>query len=428
MQTFKEFGEFILKHSHHNEVPSNWVHMIVNYPKIEWDRWAEYMATLTWFTGIPLRSGGSKNNHVIFAETIDEGMKQVGPYEYCIVSYIGSYYYSVHGKNIHTCFQHFQEMGHACRGHLLFHPDKPYGRLHPQTIFINLNHWRSIGSPSFGKFTGNVINYTRSTSNVHDDYTPHWVRKGEGTTFVEDQEMAQYVCKVLESGETILNFDVERTTKFFCYPERRTSKQLDAEVNRNNDIVYARNNERLKPAPSDKKYDVIYAPASGSLSEYLYKIYGHTNTKLVIYDYNPNAVHWKRMVYSMAENTSDLERIAKHFTSKGCVVDAISYKQDTVTLNEILYSEDEWLSDTKRIHPEFIVHNVIDSVLNVDPTKNNLIHLSNIFSYAPVIHKYTIDHLHNKFTEYTNLPNTTVIGTNIFKDPVYNENCSSKNR
>lgn len=426
MQSFKEFGEYVLKHSRHNETPSNWVHIIVNYPKIEWDEWAEYMATLTWFTGIPLRSGGSKNNHVIFAETIDEAMQSVDQYEYAIVSYIGSYYYSVHENNIHTKFKHFQEMGHACRGHLLFHPNKQYGLLHPQTIFLNLNHWREIGKPSFGKYSGQVVNYERSASNVHDDYTPHWVSKGDGYKHVENAQMAEYVSKVLESGETILNFDLERSTKFFCYPERRHSAALDAERNRNNDIVYTKNNERIKVyGDASQKYDVIYAPASGYLSEFLYETYGHENTELVIFDYNPNAIAWKQMVYNMAYDAKDLERIAKYFENKGCIVDNVSYKRDLVEQNENFYSEEKWLATTKKVKPKFMVYDAINQMFETDDSKRKLIYLSNIFSYSPVVHTYKIDQLNDKFLEYMNLPNTTVIGNNVFKDAVYNENCSS---
>ena len=424
MRTFKEFGEFILQNSNHNQVPSDWVHIIVNYPKIEWDDWAEYMATITWFTGIPLRSGGSKTCHVIFAENIDEGLQHTEQYEHAIISYIGSYYYSVHGKNIHTSFKHFQEMGHPCRGHLLFHPGRQYGRLHPQTIFLNLQHWRSIGSPSFGPYTGKVLNYERSTSNVHDDYTPHWVKGSDGYRDVVDAEMAEYISKVLEDGKTILNFDVERTTKFFCYPERRKSAQLDVEINRNQNIIYAHNTERLK-SHNSTKYDVIYSPASGYLAEFLYDTYAHKDTKLVIFDYNPDAIKWKQMIYTMASTAADLQRITKYFEDKGCIIDGASYKQDLVQNNVSVFSEEKWLALIQQIQPEFMVYNAITGTLPIDTSKRNLVYLSNIFSYNPVIHKYKIEHLHDKFVEYTRLPNTTVIGNNVFKDAIYSENHSS---
>ena len=417
MRTFKEFGEYILKHSRHGENPSNKVHIIVNYPKIEWDDWAEYMATLTWFSGIPLSRGGSKNAHVIFAETIDEALKSVDQYEYAMISYIGSFYNSEHDDNIHIHFDEFCESDHACRGHLLFHPDKPYGRLHPQTIFVNLNHWREIGKPSFGLYTGKVLCYNRSNSNVHDDYTPHWVGPGEGYIDVVDCEQAEYISKVLESGKTILNFDKQRRVKFFCYPERRKAIALDHERNRNSNIVYARNNETHPEF--NGPYDVIYAPAAGNISEKLFAKYGHKDTKLVIYDNNPDSVKWKRMLYTM----QDIESVNRYFKKNvDCILDACEYKPELVKKSLQEFSDEDWCKVLSTVKPEIIEYDLLNGPFDVDPNKRNLVYTSNIFSYNFIIHKMKIAEINNIFQKYLDLPNTTFYGKNVFKDNVHYEN------
>jgi hypothetical protein len=418
MRTFKEFGEYVLKHSRHGENPSNRVHIIVNYPKIKWDDWAEYMATLTWFSGIPLGRGGSKNAHVIFAESIDQALKNVEQYEYAMISYIGSFYYSDHDDNIHTHFDEFCKSDHACRGHLLFHPSKPYGRLHPQTIFVNLNHWREIGKPSFGLHTGKVINYERSVSNVHDDYTPHWVKAGEGYKNVVMCEQGEYISKVLESGKKILNFDKQRKVKFFCYPERRQSDTLDAERNRPSNIVYTRNNESIGSIKG-KKFDVIYAPASGNLAEKLYAMYANPGCKLVIYDYNLDSIRWKKTLYMM----QDIEGTNSFFKrNSDCIIDDCSYKPELLAKSKGEFSDEEWLNVIKSVNPEVIQYDILDGPFDVDPSKKNLVYLSNIFSYNFVIHKMKIEEIHNVFKQYLQLPNTTVVGKNVFKDSVYHEN------
>ena len=424
MKSFEEFAKYVLKNSKHNENPSNRVHIIVDYPKIEWDDWAEYMTTLTWFSGIPLSKGGSKNSHVIFAKTIDEALNQTNEhfYDYAMISYIGSFYHSEHDENIHMLFDKFCSSGKPCRGHLLFHPNKSYGRLHPQTIFLNLKHWKEIGKPSFGKYTGNVINYNRSKSNVHDDYTPHWIKPGKGFKTVINSEQAQYISKVLEDGKKILNFDRERSVKFFCYPERRYSEALEFERNKSSDIIYTTNNEKLSNIPLlDIKFDVIYAPAAGYSAEYLHHFFGHKNTKLVIYDNNKNSVLWKQMVYNFAKTKKDLKRIEDYFRKKGCIIDSCSYKKDVVEKNNSIFSADQWLTSIKKINPQIIEHDVLDKPFDVDPKKKNLIYLSNIFSYKFLIHKMKIEDIHNKFKQYIDLPNTTVYGKNIFKDTVYKE-------
>ena len=423
MESFKEFADYVLENSRHNENPSDKVHIIVYYPKIEWDDWAEYMATLTWFSGIPLSRGGSKNAHVIFANTIDEALERADDYDYAMISYIGSFYYSDHDENIFEYFDEFCESGRTCKGHLLFHPNKQYGRLHPQTIFLNLKNWRELNRPLFGNYTGEVIDYERSDSNIHDDYTPHWVKGGKQFKYVFNAEQAQFISEVLLNGETILNFDKQRNVKFFCYPERRQSDTLDEERNKESNIIYTVNNETLTQLPVlDKKFDVIYAPASGQTAEYLYHVYGHENTKLVIFDNNRDSLSWKQMVYQMATNKNDLEYIENHFRNKGCQIDNCSYKPELVKKNESIYSTEQWFETMTKVKPEFKQYDLLETTININSNKKNLIYLSNIFSYNFCIHKYKIKDIHNRFLEYTNLPNTTIYGKNIFKDSVYNEN------
>lgn len=428
MQSFEAFGRYILQNSRHGENPSDRVHVILNYPKIQWDCWAEYMATLTWFSGIPVSSGGSKNSHVIFSETIDEALSKCDQYSYAMISYIGSFYYSDHEENIFTYFNKFCNSNHPCRGHLLFHPNKQYGRLHPQTIFLNVDHWRKIGRPSFGYYSGKALNYERSVSNVHDDYTPHWVKAGNSYIDVVNAEQGEYLSKVFEDGHTILNFDVERKTKFFCYPERRWSEQLNQESNRESNIVYVKNNESIKnlAISSKNKFDVIYAPAAGYTSEFLYEFYGHSNTKLVVYDNNLDSIMWKRMIYEMANTERDVDKISLFFRNKvGCQVDACEYKPHLIKSNEEIYSINDWLNTIKKVEAEVMQFDIFEGPFEVDPNKKNLIYLSNIFSYNFVIHKMRIEDIHKKFLEYCSLPNTVVYGKNVFKDTVYHENYSS---
>lgn len=422
MQSFKEFGEYVMKHSRHRESSSNKVHIILNYPKIQWDDWAEYMTFLTWFSGIPLCTGGSKNNSVIFAETIDEALKQSDQYEYAMISYIGSFYHSEHDENIFNYFDDFCNSGLPVRGHILWHPGKQYGRLHPQTIFLNLNHWRKIGKPSFGLYTGKVMIPEISKSNVHDDYTPHWIKPSDKYSIVHNAEQAEYISKVLESGETILNLDKERQVKFFCYPERRYSDALTAERNKQSNIVYVRNNETIPNQYNGKKFDVIYAPASGYIAEYLWKFCGHKDTKLVIYDYNEDSLKWKRMTYEMVNNVEELHKLNMFFKTKNCIVDNCDYKQQVTDDNESIFSSNDFIGVTKSVTPDIIKFNILTDTLSVDESKQNLVYLSNIFSYKFLIHQMKIEDIHNKFNEYLQLPNTSVYGKNIFKDTVLHEN------
>jgi hypothetical protein len=427
MESFKEFAEFVLKNSRHNEVPSDRVHIILNYPKIEWDEYAEYMATLTWFTSIGWSRGGSKSSHVIFAETLDDAMIHTEKYNYAIVSYIGTFYnnYQTNApETIHTYFDKFCESNHPCRGHILWHPDKQYGRLHHQCMFLNIQNWRDIGKPKFGKWTGLAHIPERSETNVHDDYTPHWIKPSGKHKPVLNAEMSQYITAVLDSGQEIINFDLERDTKFFCYPERRHCDALDFERNRSSNIIYAKNNEtlaQLNIRPKEK-FDVIYAPAAGYSAEYLYHKVGHKDTKLVVFDNHKESLQWKKMLYEMVDAPSDIERVNRHFSRKGCIIDMCDYKPELVEKNEQVYSMYDWIKTMKSITPEIVEFDAVNDIFEVDPNKRNLIYLSNIFSYMFLIHLKDIGQIHDMFKKYCSLPNTTIYGKNVFKDTVLNEN------
>ena len=428
MQSFGDFANYILENSNHNTDSTNKdVHIIVNYPKLPWGDKAQYMMTLTWFSSMGWQKGGSKGTNVIFAETLDEAMKQSDAYDYAIVSYIGTFYNNFQTDaplTIHHYFQKFKESQLPCRGHILWKPGTGYPRLHLQSMFLDIKHWRKIGKPSFGFYSGEVIIPERSISNVHDDYTPHWLKPTTNKSIISNKHMAEYISKVLEDGKEIINYDMERGTKFFCYPERESCEALDFERNRNSDIIYTRNNEHLKHNLTTRKYDVIYAPAGGQLSEFLLKYYGHSKTELVVYDYHMKSLQWKQLCYQRVNSAGDIDRVAR---SLGSIVDNCDYKPDLVEKNNELFSIDEWIETFYNFqNVRFLHHDMIkDDVLKVNPSKTNLVYLSNIFSYNFVIHQEKIDVIHNKFKEYLKLPNTTIFGKNVFKDTVYYENHSS---
>lgn len=429
MQSFEEFGKYILENSNHNTRDSEQVHIIVDYPKIEWDDYAQYMATLTWWTGV---GWGRKGNTepLIFAKDLDEAVKKADKYKYAMVSYIGSFYYNWERdrpETIHTYFDKFCESGHPCRGHILWHPKNHYARLHQQCMFLNLEHWRKIGRPSFGRYTGPAVLPERSKSNVHDDYTPHWLAPSDDPQIkqVRNSEMAEYVSKVIEDGNTIYNFDLERNVKFFCYPERRHCDALELERNKNDNIVYTKNNEKYSNMihKTNMKFDVIYAPASGFSAELLYHHYGHEDTQVVIYDINKDSLQWKRMVYEFG----DIEGVERYYRRKeGVIVDNADYKPVVVEENEKIFPTHMIEETIEKIGtPKFLLFDAVAdpiSMLEIDTDKLNLLYTSNIFCYNYLIHKHPVEKIHGRWNEYLDIDNTIVGGKNLFRDEIVHGN------
>lgn len=442
MQSFEEYAKYILDHAGHNKVNKRkQVHIIVDYPLLEWGDFKKYLMTLTWMTGIGWSRGGNDEHNVIFAKTLDEGVALADQYDNALVSYVGTVYRfpaSSTEKSIYHYFDQWIESNDSpCRGHILWHPDKQYGRLHLQSMFLNLDHWRSIGRPSFGKWTGNALLPVRSATNIHDDYTPHWLKPGIETVDVKDAEMAEYISKVLEDGKQFTNFTtMERNSKYFTYPQREEiSAPLKADQERTTNILYTRNTSNLSTMEKlklNRKYDVIYAPAAGNVGEYLWSKFGHKDTKLVILDNHAPSLRWKEGLFGFmgmkVASIADVERITKIVVKLyNSRVDDASYKPaGFIEANEEIFSEDKWIETINNLTDYNIKEfDYLQDTLEVDPTKHNLIYLTNIFSYIFNYHKYSLEQMNEKFNALLDLPNTTVIGQTPFRLNILHENHSS---
>lgn len=103
-----------------------------------------------------------------------------------------------------------------------------YYHLHPQWFAIDLAAYTAIGSPPFEWTPGPAEIVTRTTErcldNVHDDYTPWWVRPSSEdlTTYTSDLGYfgLEIIAGFVRNGHSITNIPTEvRNKKNHCYPE-----------------------------------------------------------------------------------------------------------------------------------------------------------------------------------------------------------------
>ena len=442
MQTFEEFADYILSNANHNQKnPHKRVHIIVDYPQLEFGDFYKYLMTLTWQSGIPWNKGvNAKSHNVIFAKTLDEACNKADEYDNAIVSYVGTVFRRGQFHGDKTVYDYFEDFCNQdvwpVKGHILWHPGRQYGRLHQQTMFLNLEHGRKIGRPSFGNYTGRVQWPIRDEDNVHDDYTPWFLNPGEKYVDVKNAEMAEYISAVLEDDKRIENFTpMERSTKYFTYPQREDiSPQLINDQNTHSDITYIVNNQSFKPilkTIADRKFDVIYAPASGNIAEFLWSNFGHKDTKLVILDYHKPSCTLKRMHYinnNLGHRVSNIDEAQRmlYFLQRmypNTHLDNCDYKPELVEANEEIFSNEQWFKTIKDIkHIDIKQFDFIKDTLEVDSTKSNLIYTSNIFSYWKMFHEYSLEQLTEKFNYLLALPNTTVYGQSPYRENIFSEN------
>jgi len=442
MQTFDEYKNYIISNTHHAENNSRkQVHIILDYPLLPFGDFYKQLMGLTWFTGIRRGDNTDKEKAAIFAKTLDEGCAEADNFDYALVSYVGTVYRtpSLPADNIWTMFDQWIENESEqspCKGHILWHPNKQYGRLHLQSMFLDLKHWRSVGRPSFGKWTGTASVPVVCKQNIHDDYTPLWLKPGTEKKDVVDAEMAEYITALLVDGKQVLNFTTEeRHLKYFTYPQREeVSAPLNQDKEQVPNIIYRNNTshfstlERFYNEYNGPKYDVIYAPASGAVGEYLWTKFGHSNTKLIFFDNNKPSVIWKDSLYgaysagnARVTSVDQLDRITEIVARRyGCYVDVAEYKANQYGE---FWSDQQWVDTINSVQDvDMIELDCMTQLPSIDPSKRNLVYLTNIFSYVFSYFHYSIDYMDIQFNKYCSLPNTTVMGVDPFREKIICQN------
>ena len=107
-----------------------------------------------------------------------------------------------------------------------------YYHFHHQYFAINLKAYKEIGCPALEESATPITLSTRKTDrsaeNVHDDYTPWWVKPvGDTTEYTSDREYfgIKVIAGLINSGHTITNLTNKmRERKDYCYPEHHVSE------------------------------------------------------------------------------------------------------------------------------------------------------------------------------------------------------------
>lgn len=110
--------------------------------------------------------------------------------------------------------------------HLMDRKKRGYG-IHEQFILINRTKWRGIGSPAFRRQEQNETDLmipNRSVENIHDDYTPLWLKPSAQFGKLTPKITGWNVIDLaLRSGFSILNVpQTIRREKEFLYPEKNS--------------------------------------------------------------------------------------------------------------------------------------------------------------------------------------------------------------
>ena len=291
-------------------------------------------------------------------------------------------------------FNAFSQGDAYCKAHIIAKPDQN-AYLHHQHIELNLVKWRELGCPDiYAKWN----NYTRSSDNYHDDYTPFWI--------------------IPEGLPKIDNFThKEREKKAFSYPHRDyNSVWKDLSTVDNNDYYFSRymtrmnssyyvyNTEKYQNLP-DKKFDLYMAPTAGYLTEqYCYN--NNFKGDVIIYDYVQENIDIKRKIVEMNMSFDDIKELHKSF--RNVSVDYSSSKYDTLKNGNDKHIEYQKMQDEmfNNCNIEYWLLNLIQPDYNkiIEKVKGKTVFFraSNIFSYHMSHAYFTINELFNSYFKLIN--------------------------
>jgi hypothetical protein len=129
--------------------------------------------------------------------------------------------------------------------HIIWHPDsKPY--LHDQCWFMCLQDF------ALDDLDNSIVEYVqpiRSSTNIHDNYTPTWIRPGVGTTTTNGLFGQRMIAQQLNKGRAVVNWNNHaRDLKKFTYSNPPDLTQFADYIALSENQLWVLNNEPVKSA------------------------------------------------------------------------------------------------------------------------------------------------------------------------------------
>jgi hypothetical protein len=286
-------------------------------------------------------------------------------------------------------------------GHI---PDRGdgYYELHDQCYIINLIKYKELDMPVVGEFAYYSQHFQiepmRSVDNVHDDYTPVWVKPGHMLKEYKHKWHGWNIVSVaLAAGELVEVFPEQfRNNKVYYYPNHEPAfipkstylygkNQVAAQT-----MFYPHNTEKIVTTDFKGPIRQLVIQASGlNWVDYLIT-YGYTQDTVVRFvDYNLFALECMKEITDNWDGTNYSAFIKQYVESRAAFLGKDG--TDWLAAGGKLYDLDitEWTSikDTVKFefkHEDLVLNKGLDVSTWVDNLPNTMIHLSHIFNYDPV--------------------------------------------
>lgn len=343
-------------------------------------------------------------------------------------------------RNIVLELGNIENAGVAVWGHIIDRGAVKSMGFHMQTLVLDLQKYRQYGSKNFGEWTEAPLElkrWERSKEDVHDDYTPIYLKPEEGSVTVERGCYGwRLIDDTLRAGFELRNFnEAVRQTKIHGYPEDNfhilkdyigkkvlTSplphpeleegqneflfyfQRLAKEASR---TVWIHNNENWDPLP--EKLDLhhihyIAAPSGGGVDYHLFRqLDKHDDIEILHYDISQPCLDFKQAVVQTWKHKDEpFHSFLKKYKLEHS--EEILYTEhqslwDSQNYDKLKY-EESWERYTRARHHFYqmdIVGSFRSLIDRLPDNKQGIIMFSNIFNFLPWLWVYSDTEIKESF-------------------------------
>jgi len=320
--------------------------------------------------------------------------------------------------------------------------DDGYYELHDQCYIINLNKYTELDSPVVGEFAYYSPHFQiepmRSVDNVHDDYTPVWVKPGHRLKEYKHKWHGWNIISVaLAAGELVEVFPEQfRNNKIYYYPNYEPafipkSSYLYGKYSvAGQALFYPYNTEQFVAVDFKGPVKQLVIQASG-LQWYEYLLYyGYDeNTTVKFVDYNLFALECMfRITLDWDGKQNYIEFVQDYVNSRKEFLSSGGDHMITMTGSEQTVNARMWTDMISKVkfefhHQDLVLNTLLPVSTWVDNVPSTIIHLSHIFNYDPVAPFVPLKHriynerlLLDKLKKH--VPDATLIMTGNISDDI----------
>jgi hypothetical protein len=283
--------------------------------------------------------------------------------------------------------------------------DDGYYELHDQCYIINLQQYKELSYPKIGEFSyydSHVqIEPLRSEENIHDDYTPTWIKSGTvEKTYKHKWHGWNIISLALKRNLPIVVFPKQfRDNKKFYYPNYENSfipassylygKQSIASQT----LFYPHNTEDMPELSFAGPIKQLVIQASGlQWFSYLLKYGYDENTVVRFVDYNLFALETMMVIVKRWNGLNYPQFVTATVGARAALVgkEAKDWLAVSSRLDEANIDITQWNDVKSKVkfefkHEDLVLNSSLPVSTWVDSVPNTIIHLSNIFNYDPTV-------------------------------------------